>query len=322
MALLAVPFLLIVIYFFMVGSAATAKPFSDGLVGWLGRVIANIPLAGPLSIKMAVSLASWITNKIGGQWRDLERGALAWISGMYQWATLAITQAMEWPYHLFRLQAWLLTVEIPKLVKAITHPALNITRTITKRLQPIERTIIKLPKLSKAAAKALIGAAVATYVHPYLAELRWLKRHFAALQHAIGIALPVPHFPSLSGILKRLRRLEKRAVVAATVAVVVAALARLGINWARCRNVKRAGKRICGMDFNALESMLEQTLGIFGALSIVALAEELQTITPAVADGVGFFVKEAPQAFHAITDAERAAANVIADSIDSIVSAF
>ncbi len=294
MALLAVPFLLIVIYFFMVGSAATAKPFSDGFVGWLARVVGNIPLAGPLSIKMAVSLASWITNKVGGQWRDLERGALGWISGMYQWATLAITQAMEWPYHLFRLQAWLLTVEIPRLIKAITHPAISITRTITKRLQPIERTIIKLPKLSKAAAKALVGAAVATYIHPYLADLRWLKRHFAALQHAIDIALPVPHFPSLSGILKRLRKLERRTVVAATVAVVVAALARLGLGWIRCNNVRRAGRAVCGIDMNLLDSLILDTVAIFSIVSVVEFANELRAVEGEAVGLMGKLVREWP----------------------------
>lgn len=278
MALLAVPFLLIVVYFFMVGTAATAKPFSDGLVGWLAKVAANIPIAGPISAKLAVSMASWITNKVGGQWRDLERGAIRWISGLYQWSALAVTQAMSWPYHLFRLQSWLLTVEIPRLYHALARPAVNVTKTITKRLQPIERTIIKLPKLSRAAAKALVGAAVALYIHPYLADLRWLKRHFSALTHAIPKAIDLPTFPDFAGLRKRLDRLSKKVAPGALVGVIVLALAKMGLSWIRCNKVARIGKKVCGWDDEFIENLLLGATVVFGAASIVEFAETMRGV--------------------------------------------
>lgn len=293
-ALYAVPLLVVVIVWFTLGSAATAKPFSDGLVGWLGRVAANIPIAGPLSAKMAVAMARWITNKIGGQWRDLERLAVSWLSGLYQWAALAVTQAMQWPYYLFRLQSWLLTVEIPRLYHALSRPTVNVTRTVTKRLQPIERTIVKLPRLSKAAAKALVAAAVATYVHPYLSDLRWLKRHFSALTHAIPKALDLPTFKDLTGLRKRVDRLAKRLAVPVGLAAIVAALARLGVNWIRCNKVRRVGRQLCGLDDSLLDSWLLDAVAIFSVLSVVEFARELRTVEDEAVAIMGKLVREWP----------------------------
>lgn len=293
-ALYAVPLLVIVIVWFTLGSAATAKPFSDGFVGWLGRVAANIPIAGPITAKLAVSMARWITNKLGGQWRDLERLAVAWLSGLYQWAALAITQAMEWPYYLFRLQSWLITVEIPRLYHAIARPTVNVTKTITKRLRPIERTIIKLPKLTKAQATALISAAVATYIHPYLSDLRWLKRHFTALTHAIPKALDLPSFKDLAGLRRRVDRLAKRIAPAALVAAIVATLARMGLGWIRCGKVGRVGKSVCGLDDSLLEELLLGTVAIFSILSVREFASELRTIESEAVGIMGQLVREWP----------------------------
>jgi hypothetical protein len=76
----------------------------------------------------------------------------------------------------------------------------------------------------------------------------------------------------------RLRRLERATVGAGAVVLVGTALARLGLGWVRCRNVGRVGKRICGMDFDLLDSLLADTLIIAGTLSIVQLAEDLLAV--------------------------------------------
>jgi hypothetical protein len=277
-ALYAAPLLVIIIVWYTLGAAATARPFSDGLVNWLGRIVANIPIAGPLTAKMAVAMASWITNKLGAQWRNLEKMGVAWLSGLYGWVALPISQALMWPVYLFRLQSWLLTVEIPRLYHALARPAVNVTKTITKRLQPIERTIIKLPKLSRAAAKALVGAAVALYIHPYLADLRWLKRHFSALTHAIPKAIDLPTFPDFAGLRKRLDRLSKKVAPGALVGVIVLALAKMGLSWIRCNKVARIGKKVCGWDDEFIENLLLGATVVFGAASIVEFAETMRGV--------------------------------------------
>jgi hypothetical protein len=243
---------------------------------------------------MAVSLASWITNKVGGQWRDLERGALGWISGMYQWATLAITQAMEWPYHLFRLQAWLLTVELPRLIRALPHAGTTVLHAVTTRVVRIERTVVRLPKLTKAQTKAMVAAAIAVTVGPYLRWLRWLRAHAPALSRVIAHALPLPNVPAIPNIWKRIRALEKRLAVPLGIAAVVAALGRLGLGWVRCNKVRRLGRSVCGMDDSLLEKLLLDALAILSIVSVVEFTEGLVAIEEEAVGIMGALVREWP----------------------------
>src|SRR6185437_6165327 len=98
----------------------------------------------------------------------------------------------------------------------------------------------------------------------------WIRRHFKAIRRAaaaagaIAVTLPgtiqkdvrVPFGKTIKQILRRLRSLEKRIGVTAGAAIVAAALARLGLGWIRCANVKRVGKAVCGFDRNWLNTIL------------------------------------------------------------------
>src|SRR5690242_18224004 len=166
-----VPVLVVVAFFGALIFAVMGRQVSEGIVGWLkdaGRIGAF--LAGPTGA-IAVRLTRWITHNVGAVFADFERLTVTWFSAIYQYFDLVITNALEWPLYLWRFQRWLLFHELPALIKNIPHFAQSVTKTVTKRLQPIERTIVKLPKLSKAAATALVSAAVAKWIHPYLAML-------------------------------------------------------------------------------------------------------------------------------------------------------
>lgn len=302
--------------------AINAKMTGDAFANWANGLtpLARLILVKP--VQLSLSLARHLTHNIGGYWKQFEGLAVTWLSGLFQWAYLAVSQAMDWPLKVFQVMTWIVDVEVPRLIKAALRGVHGAVKVVTHVLPKVERTIVRFPKLTKAQIRAALAAALSALTLPYLAPLRWLRSHLHALQAVIGHALPGVSRPTFPNIWKRIRALEKKLAVPVGVAAVAAALARLGIGWTRCNNVRKVGKRVCGMDLHNLEALIGQTLGIFGSLSIVALTEELVTITPAVADGVGFFVAEAPAAFHAITDAERAAANAIADSIDAIIGAI
>jgi hypothetical protein len=67
------------------------------------------------------------------------------------------------------------------------------------------------------------------------------------------------------------------------------ALGRLGLGWARCSNVGKVGRRVCGMDASLLESVLADSLLILGTLSLVTFAEEMQDVTEVIARPIQTF---------------------------------
>ena len=292
--LVAIPPLVIIGLIVAIGLAVTARPLSEGVTAWLrdaGRVAAFVLGAvGPIAVK----LTQWITHNIGAEFRDLERLGVAWFSGLYQWADLVVTNAIEWPLWLWRLQRWLLFTEIPRLIRALPHAGTTLLHTVTRQVVRVERTIVRLPKLTAAQARALIAAAVATYVHPYLAQLRWLRAHFVALTHAIDHALPIPTVPTFPNIWKRIRALEKKLAVPLGIAAVVAALGRLGLGWIRCNKVRQVGRSVCGLDQNLLESLLLDTLAVFSIVSVVEFANGLRAIEDEAVGILHHLIREFP----------------------------
>jgi hypothetical protein len=260
--------------------AINAKITGDAFAGFLNGLtpFARLVLIGPA--KLSILIARHLTHNLGSAWKNLEGIAVSWLSGFYQWAFLAVTQAMSWPLYLVNTTFWLLNVEIPRLLRQVPHLAAKVVHYVTSRVVRVERTIVKLPKLTRAQAKALVGAAVATYVHPYLADLRWLQRHFHALTAVLPRALPIPQFPTFPNIWKRIRKLERKLTPAALLAAVVVALGRLGLGWLRCKtgNVQRAAKKICGLDPGLFESLLLDATAIFATVSVVEFANDLRKI--------------------------------------------
>jgi len=281
MALVLVVPLLILLYFvFVVGTATISRQLSSGFTAWLRDAGVVGRYLGGIAADVAVRLTRWITHSVGEVFTDAERLAVAWFSGLYQWAALAVGQALLWPIELFKLQWWLVTKAIPSAIAVALRGIGSAAHAVIKELPTIRTTIIKLPKLTKAQAKALIGAAVATYIHPFLSDLVWLKNHFAALTHAIPKALDLPSWKDFADLRKRVDRLSKRVAPAAITAAVIVALGRLGLGWLRCKtgNVSRAAKKICGLDPGLFESLLLDATVIFSAVSVVQFAHALREV--------------------------------------------
>jgi hypothetical protein len=290
----AIPVLVIVAFFGALIFAVMGRQVSEGIVGWLkdaGRIGAF--LAGPTGA-VAVKLTRWITHNVGAVFSDFERLTVTWFSAIYQYFDLVITNAIEWPLWLWRFQRWLLFHELPKLAHAVPHLAKQVVHSVTTRVIHVERTIVKLPKLSKAAATALVSAAVAKWIHPYLSSLRWLRAHYHALTVAIPRALPIPQVPTFPNIWKRIRALEHKLAVPVGIAAVIAAIGRLGIGWIRCNNVRKVGRSVCGLNPSLLESFLLDAATIFSIVSVVEFAKELRAVEDEAVTIMGRLVREWP----------------------------
>lgn len=154
--------------------------------------------------------------------------------------------------------------------------------------------ILKVKALAAWTEKQAVGAAhtIANAVTAQLARLEhWTRSQVTALRHSIAVTIP----NSIAGLRKRTRVLEREAErdwnllkkherllgIGALTGVVAVVLSRLGLSWARCTNVSRVGKNVCGMNPSLLESLLADTLLIAGTLSIVEFAEEMQGVTEA-----------------------------------------
>lgn len=96
----------------------------------------------------------------------------------------------------------------------------------------------------------------------------------------------------LTSLWNRVGISARTAVEGVGVGALAYALGRLGMTWARCSNVGKVGRRVCGMDNNLLESLLAGSVLVTSSISIVDLAKAAQEITGACEDGVRFFVRE------------------------------
>ncbi len=149
----------------------------------------------------------------------------------------------------------------------LTHRVQTVTHTITERIvhtvvKPITRTVTATAGISRATYNTLAHR---------VSALQAQVRHIAAtLPHDIALA------PARVGITaKQLRRLSRRltrveelTVGLGAVALVGAALGRLGLGWLRCPALGRIGKKIgCG-GFSWLEGFFAEA---FEALLVIDL---------------------------------------------------
>lgn len=111
-----------------------------------------------------------------------------------------------------------------------------------------------------------------------------------------AIAVPWPRIKraerDVAGAWKRIRSLARRVAPAAIAAAVVAAIARMGLGWARCSRVRKVGRRLCGIPDGLLDALLADTLLLASGFSIVLLAEAALAAEDEIVAGVQRGVKE------------------------------
>lgn len=138
---------------------------------------------------------------------------------------------------------------------------------------PAPAIVQKLTKVIHAAPDALSPAELSKVA-------KWVEAHAPALPQAI--ANPWPRIRELEHDLRsqldRIKSVPEKLTVAGIVGLTVAALSRAGLGWIRCSNVRDAGKAVCGMDRNILESLLADTALILGTVSLVEFAQGMQGV--------------------------------------------
>lgn len=217
-------------------------------------------------------ILTWIEN---GK-RASEKAVVVQLNALIDSAALLIGVPLAIALTLFDLAK----IVGAKAVGAVTHIDVGkITRPIYK-------------------AVAAVRAEGIRWRRTFYARLRALERRIAhaATATAGAIAKPFPRIGALERKVaaqgKRLTRLEKAALAAVGVGSVALALGRLGLGWLRCNNVKRTGKRVCGMNPDLLDGLLASTLLLTGAISIRTLARELREPTDIAASALGSLVTE------------------------------
>jgi hypothetical protein len=183
---------------------------------------------------------------------------------------------------------WFQRVELPKLI----HVG-------TKILFPWP-TIVRFIRREIAAEIPHVGRIAHSITHTI--EVHTITRVLKATAGAIPFPGWVIHLPKRvgqlerdwSGIKARLRRLERAAGATGAVALFVAALAKLGLKWLRCKNVTKAGKAVCSSDAQWLTSLLGDALVIASVISVVEFAKELQVIEGEAVKILGVGIREFP----------------------------
>lgn len=164
---------------------------------------------------------------------------------------------------------------IPRLLREAQHLA----------TAPLAAALAALRAASRAAeaelARELHRARVATTgaLAAALVRLHALEADVIAIPGRIGREVADLRGYTVKQLRRALRRigtLEGLLTVAGLTALVSSVLIRLGAGWVRCSKVGRVGRAVCGLDESLLSSVLADSLAIFGTLSLLELARELE----------------------------------------------
>ena len=120
-------------------------------------------------------------------------------------------------------------------------------------------------------------------------------RQALMVQYAGAQALPLPGTAiadlrdAWARVSRRLGKLERGVLPYIASGVFVATLARFGLGWLRCDNVKRVGRGVCRLDAGQFDELLAGTLLVLSPISLAVLAEELAEVVEDVSDAVVWF---------------------------------
>lgn len=148
---------------------------------------------------------------------------------------------------------------------------------IPRQLRDLEGRVGRTVRQARFVAAVAVAAAVARIDH----ALDGVHINLGGLRRDLGRAVG------------RVRGLERLIYPAAAAGLVATALARLGMSWLGCRNVRKIGRRACGLDPSLLDALIADSLLFFGTFSLVAFAEELQDVTGEVSGAIHALTRQA-----------------------------
>lgn len=185
-------------------------------------------------------------------------------------------------------EAWALE-GIGAVIERVAEDAVQTRKLIGQRSKPREIIRVVRPQ-TRAQLQPVARQAQHAEDRAQAAErkTRALDQRVARLERTIA----KPHAVAWPGIPGRVGRIEreidrlkgragkigKYASLGAFLLLLAKALEKMGLNWIRCGNVKRFGRRVCGMDASALDTLLNGTLLIVGTVGLVEFAKGMQSV--------------------------------------------
>lgn len=175
------------------------------------------------------------------------------------------------PSQIFAATHWLRR-EVIHLADQIAHLAVHpvqavhtTTRVIAPGLKALEGKVSSLEAQVEA-----IGARGFTKVYELAPAIALPK----------PTAIPGDIYRGIDSLWRESKRIGKVLTPAGIVGLVAASVFSLAhLSWLRCANVRNAARRLCGMNPDALESLLAGLFVVFGTLSLTTFAREVQDVT-------------------------------------------
>lgn len=302
MALPAIGFLVLCAFLVASGMAVTSRGQSEAWANFLAKGLGWIPVIGDAAARVAVALSKYIAHELGHWAVQVEQQVVGWLAGVAHYIATAGYWSLLWPKELWSVVRWIKHVVVPRLVRVTPAPVVKIVNGTVRLSRTLETRLQRLEHSLATRARTAVIQVVPRPVRLAVRQIEWLRTHWKALTAAIAgagaIALPWGGAGRLErdvlGLRKRLARLDRRTVGLGAVALVTAALARMGLSWIRCRNTRKVGKNVCGAGNLFGDLLAAEALFALGAISIVQYARELQSLMPAFAEGVSLLVREAP----------------------------
>lgn len=282
MPLVIVPLAILLTAFVAYGTAFLARSQGSAWASWVKDALGATFLVGVLLSNAATSLAKWIAHEVGAHFGQVEGQTVQWLAALGTAIDYSAQSIAGIAYDLHRFSRWLVLQEIPKLVHALPNSVTSVVHAITKRVVTVERTVVKLPGLTKAQIRAAVAVAIPGIVARDLPYFDWLKKHLGALEKilagaaagTIGALIDLPK--DLIGIRKRLGKLEKLSIASIATGAVAVALARLGVTWIRCNNWKRLGRGVCNLPASIISDLLGLLTDVFILADICQVVKLLQ----------------------------------------------
>jgi len=268
-ALVGIGLFALCVGFVAYGMAGIHHSQSQGFLGWIASQAVDTAKAAVWITEQIVPLTSFLLHELGKAYEATYSLLATWLGGVENFVRMSGAATYYFALAMNDWTQWLLKTELPRVIHGITTPVIRAGNTIVKRIQPIEKIVYRIPKLTKAAVAAAIAAALPGVIAHDIPYFDWLKKHLKALERILAgaagavIGLNIPSIKDLIGIRKRIGKLEKALTHKAAAALVVTALATLGLSWIRCTNWKRLGRGVCGLPSSVISDILGLITDVF-----------------------------------------------------------
>jgi hypothetical protein len=157
------------------------------------------------------------------------------------------------------------------VITQVVGAAHKVVKVVQSEVHTVTRTVVRVEKIVGTKADAAVARAVGVLEGEIGHVIDWTIPRLRARERTLS--------DSLGKLWHRVRANEGKLALGAAAALVVTALGRLGLGFLRCKGIRSAGKRVCGMNPSLLEALLADTLLVLGTVSLVEFAKELQPIT-------------------------------------------